>query len=310
MNWDDLRIFSAVANAGTLSGAARDLSLNHSTVYRRINALEESQSVRLFDRLERGYQLTSEGEEMKRVTDQLSAEIDTLERKLSGHDLKISGTVRITTTDTLLHGLLGPHLAQFQSNFPDIHLEIVLDSQHLSLTKREADVAIRPTDTPPDTLVGRRISDLGFGIYGSDRYLALHGNHSDLSSHNWIALDDSLSHLSAFKWMHENLDRPKITLTSNNFFGLLAGALSHMGLAPLPYFMGDKEPTLQRLGEIDRASELWVLTHADLKNAARIRAFLDFIYAALAEERDLLEGRYIRPKERKSVSRVAASKNR
>lgn len=291
MNWDDLRIFEAVADAGSLSGAARALGVNHSTVYRRIHSLEDGLQVRLFDRVDRTYQLTAEGEEMKRSTSRLHAEIDSLTRKLTGTDLRISGTVRITTTDSLLHGLLGPHLAGFQSQYPDIHLEVVLDSQHLSLTKRQADVAIRPTDTPPETLVGRRISDLNFGIYGSHSYLALHQNLDDLSAHTWLTMDESLSHLGAYKWMQSHIERPKTCLASNNFFGLLAGAKSHMGLTILPCFMGDQEEGLKRVQKLDHRSSLWVLTHSDLKNSARIRAFLDYMYDALASESGRLTGK-------------------
>ncbi len=295
MNWDDLRLFCAVAEAGTLSGAARKLNLNHSTVYRRINALEQTHSVRLFERLDRGYLLTAEGEEMWQVTRRLSTEVDALERKLSGRDLRLSGTVRVTTTDTLINGLLGPHLADFKSLYPGIQLEIVLDTQHLNLSKRQADIAIRPTNQPPDTLVGRRISDLGFAIYGSEPYLARSADRQNLSAHSWILPDESLSHLGAHRWVSANLDMPQVAMTSNNLFGLLAGALNHMGLAPLPCFMGDQQPTLVRLQTLDQPTSLWILTHADLRRSARIRAFMDFMYAALLSQRRILEGRYKNP---------------
>lgn len=295
MNWDDLRFFSAVVEAGTLSGAARQLGINHSTVYRRIKALEDSQNVRLFERMDRGYQLTAQGEEMKRVTDNLSVEIDALERKLAGHDLRLSGNVRITTTDTLLNGLLGPHIAAFKSQFPGIELEILLDMQHLNLSKREADIAIRPTDHPPEVLVGRKVSNLSFGIYATDIYMEKRGEVENLSAHSWITMDDSLNHLAAFQWLKENLDAPQISMTSNNFFALMAGALSHMGVAPLPCFMGDVQPTLNRIQTLSVSSSLWVLTHADLQQSARIRAFMDFMYKTLSGEQALLEGRYKRP---------------
>ncbi len=293
MDWDDLRYFLSVAREGSLSGASRNLGVNHTTVYRRMLGLEQKQGVRLFERLNGNYALTTAGEEMRQSAEQIAEEIDGLDRRLSGRDLRLSGTIRITTTDTLAYRFLGPHFANFHAAYPGIGLEVVLDSQHLNLTRRQADIAIRPTDAPPENLIGRQVSELSFAVYGSDDYLALHGNQHDLSAHSWLGFDDSLSHLMVAKWMSDNLTEPNIILRANNFFALFSGALAGMGLAALPCFLADPEPTLHRLNgvEVVKGSSLWLLTHEDLRDTARIRAFMDFFYDGLVGERGVLEGR-------------------
>ena len=293
MDWDDLRYFHAVAEAGSLAGAARALGVNHTTVYRRILGLEKKQSVRLFERIDGAYALTAAGEEMQASAERISEEVDGLTRKMSGRDLRLSGVVRVTTVDTLALRFLGPHFAAFNQAYPGIELEIILDTQHLNLSKRQADIAIRPTNHPPDTLVGRRVSDLSFGVFASPDYLATHAGEDDLSAHAWLGFDETLSHLKPARWMVEDLTNPKITMKTNNFFALLGAAVSGMGLVWLPCYMGDEEPGLTRFPGIDLrlGSVLWLLTHADLRHTARIRAFLDFFYDRLVREKDILEGR-------------------
>lgn len=164
MDWDDLRYFHAVAEAGSLSAAARSLSVNHSTVYRRIAAFEAREGVALFDRIDGRYVLTAAGEEMRASSGRIAEEVDTLSRRLSGRDLRLTGTLRVTTTDSLAAEFLGPHIAGFVHTYPGIELELVIDTQHLSLSRRQADVAIRPTSVPPETLIGRRVAELAFAV--------------------------------------------------------------------------------------------------------------------------------------------------
>jgi DNA-binding transcriptional LysR family regulator len=292
VDWDDLRFFLSVAREGSLSGASRALGVNHTTVYRRVLGLENKQGVRLFERLNGRYVLTTAGEEMQEAAERIAEEVDGLGRRLSGRDHRLSGAIRVTTTDTLAYRFLGPHFARFHELYPGIELEIVLDTQHLNLTKRQADIAIRPTESPPENLVGRRVSELGFAVYGSPDYLARQNKLRNLSDHAWLGFDETLAHLLMADWMRENLEDPKIVLRANNFFALFSGALAGMGLAALPCFLGDAEEKLQRLDGIEPilGSGLWLLTHEDLRHTARIRAFMDFFYDALVQEKGVLEG--------------------
>lgn len=289
--WDDLRVFLAITRTGSLNGAARALGVNHSTVFRRINGFEETLGVRLFDRLTSGYALTIAGEEMRATAERVEQEIDRLDRRISGQDLRLEGPLVVTTTDTLTENMLGPHLAAFKQAYPGITLDLVLDNQHINLSKRLADIAIRPTLSPPETLVGRRVATLAFAPYTAKR--TVKKRPADLAAQDWLAVDDSLAHLAADKWFRKSLPDAHIAMRSNSLLGLLHGCEAGMGAALLPCFMGDPRTKLMRLGAPipEAASALWLLTHEDLRHTARIRAFMDFMANALMAEVELLEGR-------------------
>lgn len=289
--WDDLRVFLAVARSGSLSGAAKALGVNHSTVFRRINTFEDGLGVRLFERLATGYALTVAGEEMQASAARVEREIERVDLHISGQDLKLEGTLVVTTTDTIAENLIGPHLAAFHRAYPGIRLELVLDNQHVNLSKRQADVAIRPTLNPPETLVGRRLATLAFAPYASKAYMK--GRTPDLGALDWLAVDGSLAHLASDKWFRSILPDAHVTMRSNSLLGLLHGCEAGMGAAILACFMTDRRKNLLRLAPPidDAASALWLLTHEDLRHTGRVRAFMDFMASALSTDIDLLEGR-------------------
>lgn len=291
MQWDDLRVILAIARAGSLAGASRNLGVNHSTVFRRLNTFEENLGVRLFDRLPSGYALTVAGEEMRASAEMVEREIDRLDRQITGQDLRLHGSLVVTTTDTLATGVLGPHIAGFKKAYPDIDLELVLDNQNVSLSKRQADVAVRPTLTPPETLVGRNICDIAFAPYTTETMTL--SPSRDLALMPWISVDDSLGHLASDKWFRRSLPDALVVMRCNSLLGVMMAAESEIGAAILPCFMGDKSTLLKRVGAPikDGGSKLWLLTHADLRHTARVRAFLDYMADALRGNIDLLEGR-------------------
>jgi DNA-binding transcriptional LysR family regulator len=153
-------------------------------------------------------------------------------------------------------------------------------------------VAIRPANDPPEVLIGRRIADIAFAIYGSPRYLAKQGRLDDLAAHQWVAPDDSLAGTSVAQWMRTELPDSEITLRADSLLGLRDAAQAGLGLAALPCFLGDTSVGLVRVHPpIDTmATALWILTHADLRHTARIRAFIEFAAEALGRHRDLFEG--------------------
>lgn len=292
MDWDDLRIFLAVAREGSLSGAARTLGVNHSTVFRRIKGFEDRIGVRLFDRMPSGYALTVAGCEMQVTAERVEREVEDLDRQIAGQDLRLSGDIVVTTTDTMAYQFLGPHLKAFCDAFPGINVDLVLDSQFYNLSKRQADIAIRPTLSPPETLVGRRLCAVAFACYAAPSYLSTVGSDIDLEAHRWLALDESLAHLAAVKWQRGIEGADAVQVRSNNLLGLLGAATAGLGVATLPCFMGDPESGLERITAPDPAlaSALWLLTHQDLRTTARVRAFLDFMAQSLTSDIDLLEG--------------------
>ena len=170
-DWDDLRLVLAVSREGTLSGAARKLGVTHSTVFRRLGAIEEQMGARLFERFRDGYMPTPAGETAAASAARLEDEVLALERRLSGQDLRPSGTARITTTDTL-GAILMRHLPAMRASHPEIQFEIAISNAMANLTRREAEIAIRPMLEPPEILVGRRVADIAHAIYGSRAYLS------------------------------------------------------------------------------------------------------------------------------------------
>jgi DNA-binding transcriptional LysR family regulator len=296
MEWDDVRYFLAVARGGGLSPAARALGVNHSTVFRRVNALETRLGARLFDRLPDGYALTPAGEAMMADAVAVDEHITALDRRMSGQDHRLTGSLRVTTTDTIAHEILMPHLARFRTAHPSIDLELVIGNPVVNLSKREADVAIRPSLEPGSALVGRRISGLAMAVYGAEGYMTQRGRPrraTDLASHDWVAGDESLAHLPWSRWLAKRVKPARIVYRSNSLLDQICAADAGFGLAVLPCALANSRSGLVRLFPPDPAfaSELWLVTHADLRHGARVRAFLDFMAPSLMRERARLEGR-------------------
>jgi DNA-binding transcriptional LysR family regulator len=295
LGWDELRLVLAIGRAGTLSGGARALDVDHSTAFRRLGALEERLGVRLFERARDGYSPTPAGEELVAAAAGFDEAVGELERRLAGADLRPSGTVRITTTDTLID-LLTPMLADFRSSHPAIVLEIVTSNAFFTLTRRDADVAIRPASAPPEGLVQRRIAGVATAPYASPSYLAAHPG-LPLASHDWAAPDESLAHLGSARWMQGEIPEERVVFRASSLLGLAAAARAGLGVAPLPCFLGDADAALARVADpiAGMDASLWMLTHPDLRRTARIRAFVDFAARELLRFRKLLEGRSPRP---------------
>lgn len=291
ISWEDMRLVLAIGAAGTLTGAARNLGIDHSTAFRRLGALEAKLGVRLFDRARDGYAPTPAGETIVAAAARMDAEITSLERVLAGQDLRPSGTVRVTTTDTLIE-VLTPCFASFRQSFPEITLEVVVTNTFLTLTKRDADVAIRPSADAPGTLVGRRVADVATAFYGAAEHMALPPDLSDPGAQLWVGPDESLAHLGFARWLGANVPPDRVAFRSNTLLGLLAGTRAGLGLAALPCFLADRDAKLRRIGPVipEMTTGLWLLTHPDLRRVARIRAFLDFMAGEITRRRSLFDG--------------------
>ena len=279
LDWDDLRFFLAVSERGSISAAAQLLNVNHSTVLRRLATLEKRLGARLFDRLPDGYEMTPQGEELRNQLRGVGEQIETAQRRLSGRDLGLHGVIRITTTDTVMHGLLLPYVAEFRALHPAIQMEIAINNSFLSLTRREADVAVRPSNSIPENLVGRRVGRLRSAIYASKSYLKRNGKKKEWAAHDWVAPDEALSHLAQAKWMRENIPEVRIAVRVDTLLGMVAAVRNGIGLGLLLCFLADDEKDLVRLAEPDNElnTDLWILSHPALKGVARIKALTDFL---------------------------------
>jgi DNA-binding transcriptional LysR family regulator len=292
LDWNDLRFVLAVADEGSLARAARALGVNHTTVLRRIATFEDQLGVRLFERLASGYVATSAGEELAAGARGMRDRVHELERRLVGQDLRLTGSVRVTTTDTLALAVIPPILADIALGHPGVRLELTTTTAMLSLTKRDADLAVRPTRKPPPNLVGRRVSPVAFALYAAPSYLARVPAKRDLARHTWLAPDDSLATTTIARWMARAVPADQIALRADTLTALAHAAAAGIGVVALPCYLGDSLAQLRRVRGVipEMASELSVLTHEDLRGTARIRVVNDALVTALVAQQPLFAG--------------------
>ena len=287
---DDLRLVRAIGAAGTLTGAARRLKVDHSTAFRRLCAIELRLGAKLFERARQGYTPTSAGETVIAAGERILAELVDLERRLAGEDLRPSGIVRLTTTDTLVD-VIAPALAALRIEHPDIIVELIVANTFFTLTKREADIAVRPAVAAPEGLAGRRLATVATAPYASAAYLERSGRRP-LHEYDWLGFEDSLGHLRSARWMSANLSDERIVFRANSLMALRSAAEAGFGVAALPCYLADAAPELRRVATPlpDMEGSLWLLTHPDLRKVARIRTVLEFMADALSGQRGLIEG--------------------
>lgn len=283
MDWNDLKYVKTIAHAGSVADAAQALSVHQSTVFRRLNTLEKELGARLFERLPNGYVMTAAGEDFCHAAERIEADIANLNRRISGQDMRPSGTIRVTTSDALFFKLLSSCFAELRAAYPEIELEVLISTEVFNLTKRDADIAIRTTKQPPETLVGRRVATIHSAVYGSKQYLKSHPNLSDLSKHEWIGFDEGIIDSATARWLKQRVPKARCQYRLNTCAAVLAAVKENLGLAVLPCYVGDAEPdlvqVLSAIASLDK--DLWILTHEDLRYVTRIRTFIDFIASAL-----------------------------
>lgn len=305
MDWDALRVVLAVAEGGSFSAAARRLRISQPTVGRRIADIEARLSTRLFDRSARRMTLTPAGEIMVEAARRMEAEADAVSRQLAGHDRQLTGSVRISSTEGLGVGWLTPRLAGLRETLPGIDIEMVIDNAAVNLSKREADIAVRLRhdrtegrhgfDDQP-TLVGRKVGVLAFGLYAAAAYLDRHGaprTSADLAVHQTIGFDEGEARLDYAAW-YSGLTQPaRAAYRSNNLLAQIAAAKAGWGIAIIAKVLADAEPDLRPVLPALRIPtlDIWLVTHADLQQTARIRAVVDALAELFDAEADRLAGR-------------------
>jgi len=289
MNWDDLKIVLAICRAGSLSGAARNLGSSHSTVFRQINGIEEKFATRFFNRLPNGYAMTEAGEAVLRVASAIEEEIHDLSRELQGKDLRLQGKIRLTAPEGISHYLLSPLLAKFYRMHPDIHIDLIVTSNPLELSRQEADLALRITSNPPDSSIGRKICNFNSAMYASKAFLS-RSKHLAVSEYNLVMSNDGLNWIPASIW--KNRSKPNIIFSADSILSVVNAAKEGVGAAMLPCFIGHQEKNLQRLTSPlkDLSGELWILSHADLRQTARVRTLMTHLYQSLYEKKAIIEG--------------------
>jgi molybdate transport repressor ModE-like protein len=292
MRWDDIRYFLAVARTGSLTDAARDLSVSYSTVSRRLNALEETLGARIFERGATGYSLTPAGKEMLETAKGMEAEFGKLSRHVQGRDARLSGHVRVATTDALATRFM-PDVAAFTRRYPEIEIDLITTAAPADVAMRDAEVALLAVDHPPESLVGRRLAQLSSALYASPKYLAERPGVEALGDHTWVGWEQGMEHLPVARWMRENVPDAHVACRLSSGTAVLAAVRDGLGIAHLLCFLADDDDALVQVREPDPELEtgLWLLTHADLAGTGRVRAFLDFVAEAIGRQRGRLGGR-------------------
>lgn len=283
-DWDDLRYFLAVARNGSLSGAAAELGVNHSTVLRRINAYEKMQGVRLFERLATGYELTQAAENIYRYALEIDERTRIIDRELFGRDARLQGRLCITAYHGIAQFLL-PELQGFRDRYPEVDLEMLITTEVRDLAAREADIAVRGTAKPPGHLVGKKVADFHHGIYTSPQYQmrGLPGAEVVLWRDETTLPD----------WVARHFPDAKVALRVDDVETMQLAVRAALGMARLPCWVADRTPGLLRLNvELEPSNfGLWILLHADLRATARVRACRDFLVEIFSAQRDLIEGK-------------------
>lgn len=291
LNWDDLRVVTAVHRAGSLRGAARAMGVNHATVNRRLNQLEGALGVLLFDRRPDGYSLTQAGEDILAVAERMAADLLAVERRIGGRDDEPYGTVRLNIPPAMVHSFLPAILADFAKSHPEIELDVDASHSFTDLARREADVTLRMDSQIADDVVARKVIDYAKAVYAAPDVAAEIGsNGADPARHFWTGWGKDMP----YRGFPAGTPFPDLPVRHAIFSNALqvGTARAGLGLVLLPCFLGDPDPGLVRVpgtGLLPGKS-LWLLFHGDLRRTARIRALVDFLVPAIKAQRDLLAG--------------------
>ncbi|MEO1968589.1 MAG: LysR family transcriptional regulator [Sphingomonadaceae bacterium] len=287
MNWSDLRYFVALARHGTLSGAAREVRAEHTTVARRIASLEQSLGTRLFEREAKGFVLTVEGERIVDHARRIEAEIFGIQRQLDDGGTALEGTVRISAPPVFAATFLAQRLAKLRIANPKLVIELAGESLPVNLFRRDSDIAIRLNRPDSASIVARKVGRLAYGLYGAHDYI----DRVPEEAWEFLTYDESLDDVVQQKWLFDLIGTRDIAFRSNDLSSLHAVATQGTGLAALPRYLGDGDARLRRIDcdATTAARDLWLLVHPDLRRSPRIRIVLDHLADLLKLSRPLLD---------------------
>lgn len=269
--WDDIRYFLALARSGSLSGASRDLRVEHSTVARRVGQLEEKLSLRLFDRLARGWALTREGEGLLERAEAIEREVLSFRRLAAGAD-ELTGTVTISAPPMLLSHLLLPHLRGLTADHPGLTLCLVGERREADLIRAEADIAIRLGRPGEPDLVMQSLGDIRYGLYGMPEVV-----NQPASDRAFIGFDNTMPGLPQKLWLDDHVGSRHFSLRSNDMGTMLQAALGGFGIALLPDFLAGACPMLEKLPDetAPPIRPLFLVMHPDVRRSRRVRLVAD-----------------------------------
>ncbi|MFN4326309.1 MAG: LysR family transcriptional regulator [Azonexus sp.] len=284
LQWDDIRYFLELARNGSLSGAARHLGVEHSTVARRVEALEQSLGIRLFDRLPKAWSLTAEGETLIAQAGRLDDEVQAFSRTALGVS-SLQGTVRISAPPVLAGHFLAPRLAAMRARWHNIDLEVIGESRQANLARGEADLAIRMSRPTAPGLVARCIGQVGYGLYAACGYTRRPADRWE-----FLGYDDPLVQVPQQRWLSQIAGNRRFVFRSNDLTALLNATRQGLGVAILPHFLAAGDDSLSLVSDpvCPTVRQIWLAMHPDVRRSPRIRLLADLLTELIGEAQALL----------------------
>ncbi len=296
MQWDDLRYVLAVHCAGSVAAAATQLGVSSITVFRRLKVIEKQLGVRLFDRTRKGYVVTSAGLEIVHQAERIEDDVGALERRLWRRDKELQGTVRITAPDTPSAFIVAPLMPELHKQHPNITIDLNVDNRLLDISRRDADIAIRTTNQPPGNLIGQRVATLRYATYGAARLVPRgKARGGSLATLPWVGLTSSIGseRVAAYqRYLSANVQPGHVVLRANSPLAMALAVQAGVGLGVLSCITAARLGGLVRLGPVieELSTELWILSHPELREVARVAAVYSYFREAITRLRPLFLG--------------------
>lgn len=286
VNWDDLRIVLAVADAGSVNAAARRLGVNHATVLRRLANFETAAKVSLFQKSARGYRVDPSAHAVITALRSVERSVEGFDRVVAGQERDLEGIVRITSTDSLCQTILPPIIRDIHARHPGLSVELLATNARLNLSKLDADITIRPARSLPGDLVGDRVATMSFQVYCARGY-----SKEAPQKDRWLAPGELLGRSPVGVWA-QSIPEEQIVARADSFVTLARLAATGLGLTMIPSILGDAAEDLERAPGHPHQQEtgLWVASHPDLRRTPRIAACVSAMADALREHANWIAG--------------------
>jgi DNA-binding transcriptional LysR family regulator len=295
LDWSNLRFFLELSRTGSLSRAAKALGVDRNTVARRMAALEEELGLALFERGPQGWIRTPAGEELAGLASRVEEDVLALARHADAHDRALTGSARLTAPMHVTFHLLVPALPALRARHPGLRLEIAADARIFSLTRREADLAVRmgrPREASDAGVVARRLAEIAYRFYAAKGSETARRGTVDLARDRFVGFGESLSAVPEERWLTRIAPDREVVFRSNSTTALAAAVRAGVGVAVLPCFLGDPDPSLVRLdGPAPAGHELWLLVHGELRRTPRVKAVIEWVDELIARSKGQLAGK-------------------
>ena len=292
----DLELLVEIADTGSLAKAAKELRIHHATAFRRLCDLEKRAGALMFERLPHGYVPTPAAHKLLASARRLRVEMRNFDAQLREFDTEDAPPLRVTTSDGLASSFLPPLLRFFHEAHPDVAVDLVVENRILSVADRQVDIALRPAREVSGDMVCRRVAAMGYTLYASKEYLrrcgSLDPNAPNFKGHSICGFSESVAYFTTAKWLQRHARDARVAAQCNSLTTMQGMARTGMCIAALPCILGNRDPQLVPLMPPIEAMQtsLWVCTHKRLRKVARVRLFLDFVYAAIEEQKEQLAG--------------------